>query len=55
MQIVLDLALDAVLADNRLVGGAVMVKRGGERRYERAAGLADREAGVPLRTDTIVR
>jgi len=50
-----DRAIDAALAENRLVGGVVMVNRGGERVYERAAGLADRERGVPFQTDTIVR
>ncbi len=52
-------ALDAVLeeahAAKKIVGGVVMVARDGERVYERAFGEADREAGKPVRPDTIFR
>ncbi|MDS0860801.1 beta-lactamase family protein [Burkholderia pseudomultivorans] len=51
----LDDALDRVLADERVVGAVVMVARDGELRYARAAGLADREAGTPMREDTLFR
>ncbi|MBF5013682.1 serine hydrolase domain-containing protein [Burkholderia pseudomultivorans] len=51
----LDDALDRVLADERVVGAVVMVARDGELRYARAAGLADREAGTPMREGTLFR
>ncbi|MGC4193057.1 MAG: serine hydrolase domain-containing protein [Thermomicrobiales bacterium] len=51
----LDAAIDAALAEERVVGGVVQVSRGGEPAYERAFGLADREAGTPVTADTIFR
>src|SRR3546814_12049974 len=36
-----------------LVGGVVLVARGGEVIFRRAAGFADREAGIPMREDAI--
>jgi CubicO group peptidase (beta-lactamase class C family) len=51
----LDAVIDAALAENRLVGGVVLVAKDGALAYGRAAGLADREAGRPMRRDTIVR
>src|ERR1700689_2887819 len=51
----LDAALDAALAENRLVGAVVMVAKDGEVAYARAAGLADREANAPMRTNSIMR
>src|SRR3546814_1969585 len=36
-----------------LVGGVVLVARGGEVIFRRAAGFADREAGIPMREDSI--
>lgn len=50
-----DAAVDAALAERRIVGGVVLVARGGETVYARAAGLADREAGKPVGLDTIFR
>ena len=50
-----DAAVDAALAEKRLVGGVVLVARDGETVYARAAGQADREAGRPVRLDTIFR
>ncbi|MCS3394958.1 beta-lactamase family protein [Burkholderia thailandensis] len=50
-----DAALDAALAERRLVGAVVLVARRGELAYRRAAGLADREAGVPMREDALFR
>lgn len=51
----LDAAIDAALAGRRIVGAVVLVARDGELLYRRAAGLADREAGMPMREDTIFR
>ncbi|WP_321809385.1 MULTISPECIES: serine hydrolase domain-containing protein [unclassified Burkholderia] len=51
----LDAALDRALADARVVGAVVLVARDGQLRYARAAGLADREAGTPMRDDTLFR
>ncbi|RQR38490.1 serine hydrolase [Burkholderia sp. Bp9142] len=51
----LDAVLDRALAEARLVGAVVLVARDGELRYARSAGLADREAGTPMREDTLFR
>ncbi|WP_412023124.1 serine hydrolase domain-containing protein [Burkholderia cepacia] len=51
----LDDALDHALADERMVGAVVLVACDGELRYVRAAGLADREAGTPMREDALFR
>jgi CubicO group peptidase (beta-lactamase class C family) len=50
-----DAAVDAALAEKRLVGGVVLVALDGETVYARAAGMADREAGKPVTPDTIFR
>ncbi|HEY0124588.1 MAG TPA: serine hydrolase domain-containing protein [Rhizobium sp.] len=50
-----DAAIDAALADKRLVGAVVLISRNGEQIYRRAAGLADRENGVAMREETIFR
>ncbi len=51
----LDDALDRALADARMVGAVVLVAQHGELRYARAVGLADREAGTPMRDDALFR
>ncbi|WP_175847995.1 serine hydrolase domain-containing protein [Burkholderia arboris] len=51
----LDDALDRALADERMVGAVVLVAQDGELRYARAAGLADRETGTPMREDALFR
>lgn len=51
----LDAAVEAALADKRIVGTVVLVAKDGKLVYSRAAGLADREAGVPMREDAIFR
>lgn len=51
----LDHAIDTALAESRLVGGVVTVSHNGNTIYERAAGHANRESGVPFTSDTIVR
>lgn len=51
----IDRAIDAALADNRIVGGVVLVMQDGEILYRRAAGFADRERGVPMHEDAVFR
>lgn len=48
-------AVDAALAERRIVGGVVLVAQDGETVVARAAGQADRDAGQPVRLDTIFR
>jgi CubicO group peptidase (beta-lactamase class C family) len=52
---VIDSAIDAALAEKRIVGGVVLVMRDGELVYRRAAGLADRERNIPMREDAVFR
>jgi CubicO group peptidase (beta-lactamase class C family) len=51
----LDAVVDAAIAGRQIVGSVVMVSLGGRPVYTRAAGLADREAKTPVKTDTIFR
>lgn len=51
----LDGAVGRALAERRIVGAVVLVRKHGELLYEKAHGLADREAGQPMRTETIFR
>ena len=51
----IDQVIDEAIAARRLVGAVVMVVEKGIMTYRRAAGLADREAGVPMREDTLFR
>ncbi|MGU7772226.1 serine hydrolase domain-containing protein [Burkholderia sp. MR1-5-21] len=51
----LDAALERALANECVVGTVVLVARHGELHYARAAGFADREAGTPMREDTLFR
>ena len=51
----LDAVIDAGLADQKIVGAVVLVAKNGALAYGRAAGHADREAGTPMRRDTILR
>jgi CubicO group peptidase (beta-lactamase class C family) len=51
----LDAVIDKVLAEQQTVGMVVMIARDGKLVYERAAGFADREAGVAMREDTQLR
>lgn len=50
-----DNAIDTALASKRLVGTVVLIARDGETVYRRAAGLADREANLAMKEDTIFR
>lgn len=51
----LDAGIDIALAERRIVGAVVLVARGGEIVYRRAAGLADRETARPMQEDAIFR
>ncbi|WP_116141440.1 serine hydrolase domain-containing protein [Trinickia diaoshuihuensis] len=51
----LDDALDAAIDERRIVGGVVLVAHRGEPVYARAAGFADREAGLPMQIDSRFR
>lgn len=51
----LDELIDTALAEDRIVGTVVMVAENGKRVYGRAAGYADREAGIPVTEKTIFR
>ncbi len=49
----IDAVIDRALAEKRIVGTVVLVAQDGRLAYRRAAGLADREAGRPVREDTV--
>jgi CubicO group peptidase (beta-lactamase class C family) len=51
----LDPVLDAAISAERIVGAVVLVARDGQVVYHRAAGLADREANVPVTERTRFR
>ncbi|MBW6420487.1 beta-lactamase family protein [Rhizobium sp. XQZ8] len=51
----IDDVVDAAISSKKLVGTVVLMAKDGEIVYRRAAGMADREAGLPMREDTIFR
>jgi CubicO group peptidase (beta-lactamase class C family) len=51
----LERAIDAALAERRIVGTVVLVAHKGKLIYQRAAGLADRESGRVMTVDTPFR
>ena len=51
----IDHVIDQALREQRLVGAVVLVAQDGQLRHQRAAGLADREAGRPMSVDTLFR
>ena len=51
----LDAAFDRALAEQRIVGGVVLVSQDGRPAYARAGGLADRAANRAMTHDTIFR
>ncbi len=51
----LDPVIDQALTERRLVGAVVQIAQDGQLVYRRAAGLADREAGRPMREDALFR
>ncbi len=50
-----DQVIDQALAEKRIVGTVVLVAHDGNIIYQRAAGLADREAGKAMQLDSIFR
>ncbi|MBT9385299.1 beta-lactamase family protein [Pseudooceanicola sp. CBS1P-1] len=50
-----DSAIDSAIRDDRIVGAVVMIMKDGKLVYSRAAGLADREANIPMAEDAIFR
>ncbi|ADG12526.1 serine hydrolase domain-containing protein [Caulobacter segnis] len=51
----IDAALKAMIESGRAVGVSALVWQGGRERYFGTAGMADREAGKPMRRDTLVQ
>lgn len=51
----LDAVIEGALAAERIVGAVVIAQRDGETLYSRAAGFADREAGLPMPADALFR
>jgi len=51
----IDAALKAMVDSGRAVGVSALVWQDGRERYFGAAGMADREAGKPMRRDTLVQ
>ncbi|WP_297507598.1 serine hydrolase [uncultured Caulobacter sp.] len=51
----IDAALKAMVDSGRAVGVSALVWQDGQARYFGAAGMADREAGKPMRRDTLVQ
>ena len=51
----IDATIDIALKEQRIVGSVVMVSRDGKIVYQRAAGLADRDARRPMQMDTLFR
>ncbi|MFP2905913.1 serine hydrolase domain-containing protein [Pyxidicoccus sp. 3LFB2] len=51
----LDAVIDRAISEKRIVGTVVLVAKDGKLVYRRAAGLADREAGKPMREDALFR
>jgi len=51
----IDAVLEQTLHDRRLVGAVVLVAHRGQLVYQRAAGLADREARLPMSQDALFR
>jgi CubicO group peptidase (beta-lactamase class C family) len=47
--------IDRVIEEERITGAVVLVYQDGQPILEKAVGFADREAGVPVRLDTIFR
>ena len=51
----LDAVVSTAIAEKRIVGAVLMVRQDGRVRYEKAHGLADREAGRVMKLDAIFR
>jgi CubicO group peptidase (beta-lactamase class C family) len=50
-----DRVIDQALSSGRIVGAVALIARDGKAIYRRAAGLADREAGRTMQSDTLFR
>jgi CubicO group peptidase (beta-lactamase class C family) len=50
-----DRVIDQAIASERIVGAVVLIARKGKLIYQRASGMADREAGREMRLDTLFR
>ena len=55
VQQAIDAVVDEALDAGRVVGAVVLVRDHSEAVYARAAGYADREAGIPMALDTVFR
>lgn len=55
MQAGLNAVIDRALESGKITGVVMLVHRNGEPAFRRAAGSADREAGIPVAFDTIFR
>lgn len=55
LEVRLNSVIDRALSEKRVVGAVVLVAKDGKIVYHRAAGYADREAGVEMREDAIFR
>jgi CubicO group peptidase (beta-lactamase class C family) len=55
VQQAIDAVVDEALEAGRVVGAVVLARDHGESVYARAAGYADREAGIPMALDTVFR
>lgn len=51
----IDAAIDQAVKEQRIVGAVVLVSQDGKLVYQRAAGLADREAKRPMQLSTVFR
>ncbi|MFE8149893.1 serine hydrolase domain-containing protein [Brenneria goodwinii] len=51
----LDAVIEQAIAEQRIVGAVVIVRRHGKDAYRGAAGLADRESGRPMTEETLFR
>lgn len=51
----IDKTIEKAIQEKRITGAVVMIARRGQIIYENAAGLADREASLPMSKDTIFR
>ncbi|MDB5473964.1 MAG: serine hydrolase [Devosia sp.] len=51
----LDEVVDSAISEQRIVGAVLLVRLHGESVYQKALGMADREAGRPMQMDAIFR
>jgi CubicO group peptidase (beta-lactamase class C family) len=51
----IDVVIDQAIAQKRIVGAVVLVSQDGKLVYQAAKGFADREAGKPMKIDTVFR